>query len=394
MNPSLASQVAVTGIGTVGFGDFSGTSAATLSHRALTAAIDDAGLQRADVDGLAVHIGSPRGLDYDEYARLVGLEVRFAAQSWSHGRFCATVLQHGAMALMAGLANHVVCVAAFRNSAYTRHGTAGFPGFEENFREGAGPHAETPHTGLIAPVGGAAMSTQRYLHQYGVAREKLAAIAIAQRNSAAKNPLAVRRKAITRADYDASPYVAEPLRRLDCSTPVDTAVAVILSRAAQARDLRRPPVWLKSFQGIRAGANEFVFGQPGLGIHQRDIGPYRPLGAKEPVFEQAGLAPSDIDTLHCYDGFTPQVLWTLERFGFAAPGESADWVQNGRIELGGELPVNTSGGHLSEGHSNGWGQTLEIVRQLRGEAGERQIADCNHALWATTFGDAILYARN
>lgn len=390
----ITPQVAVAGIGTVGFGDFSESSAALMSHQALAAALDDGGLERADIDGLAVHIGSPRGLDYDEYAKLLGLEVRFASQSWSHGRFCATVIQHAAMALMTGLADAVACVATFRNSAFSRHGTAGFPGFEENFREGGGPHAETPHTGLLAPIGGAALSTQRYLHRYGIDRRKLAAVSIAQRNSASMNPLAVRRTRISAADYHAAPYVAEPLRRLDCSIPVDTAAAIILTRADRARDLRARPVLLQSFQGIAAGQNEFVFGQPGLGIQQRDVGDYQPLGGLEPVFRKAGIGPRDVDTLHCYDGFSPQVLWTLERFGFAAPGEAADWVQDGRIELGGELPVNTSGGHLSEGHSNGWGQTLEIVRQLRGEAGERQIPDCRLAMWATTFGDAILYARS
>jgi acetyl-CoA acetyltransferase len=100
-----------------------------------------------------------------------------------------------------------------------------------------------------------------------------------------------------------------------------------------------------------------------------------------------------VDTLHCYDGFSPHVLWTLERYGFSPVGEVADWIQNGRIELGGELPVNTSGGHLSEGHSNGWGQTAEIIRQLRGEAGARQIPDCRLAMWATTFGDAVLFTN-
>jgi acetyl-CoA acetyltransferase len=388
------SQVAIAGIGTVGFGDFSHMSAAAMTHRALTAALDDSGLAREKIDGLVVHIGSPRGLDYDEVARLVGVEARFASQTWSHGRFCATVLQHAAMAIGAGLADHVVCIATFRNSAFTRHGTPGFPGFEENFREGGGPHAETPHAGLLAPIGGAAMSTQRYLHHYGIDREKLAAVAIAQRNSASRNPLALRRKAILIDDYLASPYVAEPLRRLDCSSPVDTAVAVILTSVERARDLRRRPVVLRSFQGLAAGQNEFVFGQPGLGVQQRDIFTYQPAGAAEPVFTRAGITPRDVDTLHCYDGFSSQVLWTLERFGFAGPGEAADWIQHGRIELGGELPVNTSGGHLSEGHSNGWGQTLEIVRQLRHDGGERQVADCKLALWATTFGDAILYGTD
>jgi acetyl-CoA acetyltransferase len=327
-------------------------------------------------------------------ARLVGLDVGFTSQTWSHGRFCATVIQHAAMAIGAGLAENVACIATFRNSVFARHGMAGFPGFEENFREGGGPHAETPHAGLAAPIGGAAMSTQRYLHHYGIDREKLAAVAIAQRNSASRNPLALRRTPISLDDYRGSPCVVDPLRRLDCSSPVDTAVAVILTSADRARDLRRREVVLRSFQGLAAGQNEFVFGQPGLGIQQRDVFPYKPLGAGERVFRIGGIAPSDVDTLHCYDGFAPQVLWTLERFGFVPPGEAADWIQNGRIELGGELPVNTSGGHLSEGHSNGWGQTLEIVRQLRGEAGERQIAHCELALWATTFGDAILYGKH
>ncbi|CAN5744426.1 thiolase family protein [soil metagenome] len=387
-------QAAIVGIGTVGFGDFSSESGAAISDRALSAALQDAGLERSDLDGLLIHIGSPRGLDFDEMARLLNLRVGFASQTWSHGRFAATLIQHAAMAVMQGLCSHAVCIATFRNSPFSRHGTVGFPGWEENFREGGGPHAEQPHSGLIAPIGGAAMSTQRYMHRFGIDRDKLAAVAIAQRNGASKNPMALRRAPITMQQYVDSPYVVEPLRLLDCSSPVDTSVAVIITTADRARDLEKRPVHLKSFQGMSAGPSEFVFGQPGLGINQRDAFDYRPEGAREKVFRDAGLLPADIDTFHCYDGFSPQVLWTLERFGFAAPGDAADWIQHGRIELGGELPVNTSGGHLSEGHSNGWGQTLEIVRQLRGEAGERQIEDCRHALWATTFGDAVIYAND
>ena len=197
---------------------------------------------------------------------------------------------------------------------------------------------------------------------------------------------------MTQEDYEASRFVVEPLRLLDCSVPVDTAVAVVLTREDRARDLRTRPVHLLGFQGIHAGPGEFIFGRGGLGINQADGEDWRPLGAREPVFARAGVTPADIDTLHCYDGFTSQVLWTLERFGFCAPGEAADWVQDGRIELGGELPVNTSGGHLSEGHANGWGHTLEIVRQLRGEAGPRQIDGVRVAQWATTLGDSIIYA--
>jgi acetyl-CoA acetyltransferase len=385
--------IAVVGIGTTGFGRFADRSASSMVCGALSDALDDAGLERGEIDGLVSQIGSPRGLDYDAVARLVGLEVRYASQTWDHGRFCGTVLQQGAMALMAGLAGVVACIAVFRNSAFTRHGTEGFPGFEENFREGGGPHAETPHTGLLAPIGGAAMSAQRYMHRYGVAAEDLAAVALASRRHARLNPLAAKREALTMDDYLAAPFICEPLRRLDCSFPVDTGMVVILTTAKRAEKLRQRPVYIASFQGLAAGPNEFVFGQPGLGIHQRDSFDYAPLGADAPVFWQAGVKPRDVDTLHCYDGFSPQVLWTLERFGFTPVGGAGQWVQGGRIELGGELPVNTSGGHLSEGHSNGWGQTLEIIRQLRGAAGERQVPNCRRALWATTFGDAILYAN-
>jgi acetyl-CoA acetyltransferase len=364
-----------------------------MANEALATALDDAGLSRADIDGLVSQIGSPRGLDYDELARLLALKLGYASQTWDHGRFCATVIEQGAMAIMASLADVVACLAVFRNSAFTRHGTEGFPGFEENFREGGGPHAETPHAGLLAPIGGAALSTRRYMHRYGLERDAFAPVAVALREHAALNPLAAKRQRFTRDDYLLAPFICEPLRRLDCSVPVDTAVAVILTRADRAVKLRQPPVYLESFQGLSGGPNEFVFGQPGLGIHQRDVFDYEPRGAKEPVFVKAGVTPEDVDTLHTYDGFSPQIFWTLERFGFAPQGKAAAWVRDGRIGPDGGLPVNTSGGHLSEGHSNGWGQTIEIVRQLRGTAGERQVANCRRALWATTFGDAILYAN-
>jgi acetyl-CoA acetyltransferase len=389
----LNDKVAIVGIGTTGFGRFAERSASDMANEALSAALVDAGLERGEIDGLVSQIGSPRGLDYDELARLLALDLRYASQTWAHGRFCATVIQQATMAVTTGIAEIVACVAVFRNSAFTRHGTEGFPGFEENFREGGGPHAETPHTGLLAPIGGAAMSARRYMHRYDVAPGALAAIALACRGHAALNPLAAKREKLTLDDYLASPFICEPLRRLDCSVPVDTAAVIIVTRADRAKKLNKQPIYIESFQGLAGGPNEFVFGQPGLGINQRDIFDYAPLGAGEPVFTKAGVTPDDIDTLHCYDGFSPQVLWTLERFGFVPPGKAADWVQGGRIALGGELPVNTSGGHLSEGHSNGWGQTLEIVRQLRGAAGDRQISDCHRALWATTFGDAVLYAN-
>jgi len=375
----------------VGFGTFTDSSSAALADRALETALDDAGLTRADVDGLLVQIGSHRGLDYDAAARLLALDVRFASQTWSHGRFAATVIQHAALAVTHGLADVVLCLAVFRNSAFAQIGKAGFPGFDEGLREGGGPHAETHWAGLAAPIGGAALATQRYLYRYGIDREKLGHVAIAQRASAAHNPRAVKTAPIGPEEYAASRYVVEPLRLLDCSVMVDTAVAVLITSGDRARSLRQRPVHLRAFRGIGGGPNDFVFGQPGLGINQAEVFDYVPDEHTMSVFRRAGVEPADIDTLHCYDGFAPQVWWTLERFGFCSAGEAADFVAEGQTALQGRLPVNTSGGHLSEGHSNGWGQTLEIVAQLRGQAGARQISRCQTAMWATTFGDAVIY---
>jgi acetyl-CoA acetyltransferase len=386
-------EVAIAGVGTTGCLRRTEGSVVTLANCALAEALADSGLERGDVDALFVHIGSPRGLDYDAMASSLALEVGYASQTWAHGRFLGTVLQHACMVLREGLASCALCIGAFRNSPFDRHGTEGFPDFGEAVREARGPHAEQPAAGLLAPIAGAAMSTNRYLDTYGIDREQLGAIPVSMREWARDNEGAAMRKPLSAEDYAESPAIVEPLRLHDCSVPVDVAVAVLLVRAERGADLASPPVRVLGFQGLRAGPNDFVFGQPGLGVNERDRGPYAPLGAAEPVFAHAGVGPADVDALYCYDGFSPQVPWTLERFGYCGPGEGCDAVQGGRIGPGGELPVNTSGGHLAEGHSNGWGQTVEIVRQLRGRAGARQVPDCEVAQWATTFGDSIVYAR-
>jgi acetyl-CoA acetyltransferase len=192
-------RAAVVGIGTAGFGRMADASVAAMADEAVAGALADSGLERHEIDALAVHIGSPRGLDYDELAALLGLEVGYAMQTWSHGRFGSTVIATAAMVLELGLADCALCVAAFKNSSFTRVGTTTHAAFFEGMREGGGPHAETPYAGLAAPIGGAALATQRYLHRYGVDREKLAAVALAQRRAAQQNPLAAIREPLTLA---------------------------------------------------------------------------------------------------------------------------------------------------------------------------------------------------
>lgn len=389
----MRGAVAIIGAGSSGLSRASTETPIALAERAVSLALADAGLKRSRIDGLINQIGSPRGADYDRVASLLGLEVRFAAQPWSHGRFASTVLQHAAMALTWGLADYVLCLAAYRSSNFGKYGSKERNTFSESLREGGGPHAEAPHTGLTAPAAGAAMATQRYFHKYGIDPAKLAAVPIAFRRHARLNPGAVMQKPLDRDTYLSSRYIVEPLRLLDCSVIVDGAVAMILTTADRAADAPKLPIPILGAQGLHAGPNEFIFGLRGLGIDQANIFDQQPRWQDQTVYRMAGVGPQDIDTLHLYDAFSPQLLWVLERFGFCAPGEAPDWVQGGRIELGGELPVNTSGGHLSEGQLNGWGQMLEIVTQLRGEAGERQVKGVQLAQWATTIGDSMIFGR-
>jgi len=388
---NMRGAVSIVGVGSSGLSRSSTETPITMAERAVSMALADAGLERRQIDGLVNQIGSPRGPDYDRAASLLGLEVRFGAQPWSHGRFAATVLQHAAMALTWGLADYVLCLAAYRSSNFGKHGSKERNTYAESLRDGGGPHAETPHTGLTAPSGATALATQRYFHKYGIDPAKLAAIPLAFRRHARLNPGAVMQGELDLDKYLKSRYIIEPLRLLDCSVIVDGAVAVILTRTDRARDCPKAPVKLLGVQGLHAGPNEFIFGLRGLGIDQASVFDEQPRWQDQLVYRMAGVGPKDIGTLHIYDAFSPQLLFVLERFGFCAPGEAADWVQGGRIELGGELPCNTSGGHLSEGQLNGWGQILEIVKQLRGEAGARQIQDLRLAQWATTVGDSIIF---
>jgi acetyl-CoA acetyltransferase len=146
---------------------------------------------------------------------------------------------------------------------------------------------------------------------------------------------------------------------------------------------------------MRAGRDTFIFAPVGLGMgEQSERRLTRAEARGQRVFEMAGATPEAIDVLGIYDFFSPLPLYALEDFGFCGEGEALGWIQGGRIRLGGEKPVNTSGGQLSQAQMNGWGQLRELVVQLRGEAGARQVADARRAIWATAGGDALILERS
>ncbi|MEC9455111.1 MAG: hypothetical protein VYE58_08570 [Pseudomonadota bacterium] len=391
MNDIVRDKAAIVGIGRSQYGRFLPESQLKLGATALKGALADSGLERSDIDGLSLHMGWPLGLDYDQIAEGYGLDIRYVTQMWTHGRFIAYTLQHAALAVISGMADVVACVTAI---SFTRErGILGGPGDMEGLREGGGTHGESPPYGLTAPAAGAALAYQRYMALYGATSEQLAAVPIAFRKHAQLNPHAYTygKGELTVAEHQSQRMIVDPLRLFDCSLISDGAVVILVTSAERARDLKQKPVYISAMQGLRTGREEFIFAPRGMGLNQqsgtRTAADERDLA----VYRGAGIAREDIHGLYTYDAFSPLPLFVLERFGFCAPGEAAGWAQNGRIELGGELPMNTSGGLLCEGHIGGWNSVYEIASQLRGTCGERQIKDAKHLQWGTCWGDSLIF---
>ena len=384
----MVRDVAIVGIGQSRFGRYLPDSQIGLGAQALRAALTDAQVRRAQIDGLSLHMGWPLGADYDRMADVYGLEVDYVHQSWTHGRFVTSALQHAVMAVATGMANTVACITAI---SFTRElSILGGPGDPEGMREQGATHGENPVYGLTSPAVGAAFAMQRYMAVYGATSAQLAAVPLALRKHALLSPYAVMTTPLTLDQHQSARMVVDPLRLFDCSLVTDGAVCVLLTPLEQARDMPHTAVVVAGMQGVRSGRSEFIFAPPGLGINQQPTVRVTPRERDLAVYRRAGVERQDIQGFYTYDAFSPLVLFALERFGFCGPGEAAAWVQDGRIELGGELPVNTSGGLLSEAHVCGWNSINEMVRQLRGTAGPRQIPDARHLQWGTCWGDSIV----
>ena len=381
-------DAAIVGIGHSSFGRGLPDSQLSLAATAFKNALADAGIERRDVDGLSIHLGWPIGVDYDRVAEGFGLEIRYVNQAWLHGRFVTNALQHAALAVCAGLADVVACVTAI---SFTRErGFLGGPGDVEGNREEGGTHGEAPPYGLTAPAGGAALAMQRYMHVFKATSEQLAAVPMTLRRHATLNPRAIMKTPLTLEAHQNARMVVDPLRLFDCCLISDGAVVVLVARADRAKNMRQKPIRITGMQGVRSGRDEFIFAPRGLGINQQSGRVSASRSIDREVFAKTGIERGDVQGFYTYDAFSPLVLFALERFGYCGAGEAASWVQGGRIALGGELPVNTSGGLLSEAHVGGWNSICEMVRQLRGTAGPSQIADAAVLQWGTAWGDSVI----
>jgi acetyl-CoA acetyltransferase len=358
-------------------GVFPEESAAGMAARAMTAALDDAGLRRSDIDGLIWNLGRPSGEDYPATVDALGLRLRFVNQFWAHGRWTGSAVMMAAMAVATGAADVVACLGAHKP---THDPASPF----------AWPIFET-----------AALSFRRYLDLYGVDRDRIADVVLAQRQFAQRNENAYRREPLSLDDYLASPQVIEPFRELDHFPATaqgwprnEYGVCVLVVRADSGQFLRGDPVYVLAAQGVQASREEVYFGRPGLGLLGQTASAFTPTAWDLGIFDDARVSPGEIDAFYTYDAFSSLVWMALERFGHCEPGAAPGWATLDRIGPGGDFPINTNGGMLSEGHTSGWGHIVEMVRQLRRTAGDRQVKDAEVVQWASVFGDSLILTND
>ena len=360
----------IVGIGETKVGKHPGRNALDLQCEAVRRALADARIEKAQVDGVYA-LGSYiqptqlHGLSVIEY---LGLAPRLAEIVDVGGTVAFIAMIQNAMAAIdEGRLETAVCV--YGDNAAT-HRPPGTHGYVAQMRTGAEEFEEIFGSSIVVSY---ALLARRYLDLYGLEPEEaFAPIALAMRRHAMLNENAAYRKPITLADYRASPWIAEPFRRLDCSPVVDGAgaFAIVSRRVARGLGLDAPPV---SYLGAGSQATHKIVSLtpdiPELGMAE----------AGRRAFAEAGLAPEDVDLLTVHDGFTASISITVEALGFCGPGECGRFAAEGGLGFDGGLPVNPHGGLLSQGHVGGMLHVLEAVRQLRGDAGARQVKDAEIA---------------
>ncbi|WP_433253888.1 thiolase C-terminal domain-containing protein [Streptosporangium sp. CA-135522] len=359
-------RTAVAGVGYTRLSKDSGVSTLTLACEAVLAALEDAGLTADDVDGIATHrVGDSAA------PSVVGPALGIHRPAWHLDQFGGGSVSHSvvgqaALAVAAGVAETVVCYRAINaRSEFRMGGTGrGLPVSPE-------VQYQAPY-GYFAPPQQYAMFARAHMEKYGTRPEHFGRLAVTQRANAVKNPRALMRAPITLDDYLNSRWIAEPFRLLDCCLETDGACALVITGADRARDLRRPPVLISA--AAWGGGDSFLSGG-GTDVTVTAAAELAPR-----LYRQAGVGPAEIDVAEIYDCFTYSVIVQLEDYGFCAKGEGGPYVASGATALGGELPVNTHGGFLSEGYVHGVNHIAEAVSQLRGDAGDRQVDGAEVAL--------------
>ena len=371
---TLRDKSCVTGIGETAYVRGSTKTAFELQIESSLKAIADAGLSPKDIDGI-IPIGLVSGTA-DDFIDNFGLpDLRFSAVVPHGGASPAMALQCAAAAVASGACNHVLItfgrnVSAASNKAGARiHSMPQFH-FVTEFEYAMG---------AIAPAQLYAPMARRHMELYGTTVAQFGEVAVACREHALLNGNAVMTKPITLEDHRNSRMISDPFRLLDCSLESDGGAAVVVSASERAGDLRHRKIYIS---GVAEGHPD----SPGSITQRSDMTSLGLAKAAPRAFQMAGVTPADIDVAEIYDCFTYAVIRQFEDMGFCAKGEGGPFVQGGRLKLGGALPTNTHGGLLSQAHVWGLNHIVELVRQLRGDAGKAQVKGAELGL-VTGYGD-------
>ncbi|HET7159141.1 MAG TPA: hypothetical protein VFI62_09100 [Burkholderiales bacterium] len=362
-------KIAVSG---VGFSKATRTAERPLAAHALEAvkdAVADSGLKLSDIDGLATYPELPAtGHAEVDGISIVSVNCMMAMLKLPHLTWhmqtgsvnIGGAVQTAVNALLAGVCKYAVVWRAMHNPRGTYQNLPG------TYAQGATQF--TAPYGFGGPGQGMAVAYTRWLEVHNQNREKMATLAITQRKHGLKNPHSYFKEPLTREDYLNSRMVAHPFCLYDCDIPVQGAVAIVLTTAERARDLKPRPAYLAGY-GQRLHFE--VAGRIGSLSSYMEGG----RSSSQLTWERSGFTPKDVDVAQIYDGFSASVIYGLESYGFCKEGEALDFIQDGRMELDGELPINTFGGSLSTGRIHGLWHIIEGVLQASGRAGERQVKD-------------------
>jgi acetyl-CoA acetyltransferase len=356
----LKGRAAIAGIGQTEFSKESGRTELQLACEAVQAALADAGLAPEDVDGLVTFTMDTT--EEMELARNLGIRELslFSRVGYGGGASAGTVM-HAAMAVATGVADVVVCYRAFNERSGNRFGNmSARVGEVPLWLSWYGPY------GLMTPAAWVGLYARPYMERYGVTNADFGRVAVVDRAHAATNPAAwFYERPITLEDHQESRWIIEPvLRLLDCCQESDGGVAVVVTSAERARDLRESPAV------ITAAAQGATFdGEVMTSYYRDDLLGLPEMGVVgDRLWQMSGLTPDDMTTAFLYDHFTPYVLMQLEALGFCGPGEAKDWATVERLSVGGAFPINTNGGLLGEAYIHGMNGITEAVRQIRGTA--------------------------
>lgn len=387
---ALKDRTAIVGIGWTKYSRNSGVSVLSLAAEACKKAIDDAGLSTKEVDGI-ITFGMNDSVMPQDVAACLGLpNLRYHMDYWGGGPTSQQVVATAAMAVVTGMAHCVVCFRALNGRSGRRLGGTGERPITAGEAQFFIPFGWTSFAHCFA------IWATRHMAMYGTTSRQLGMVAVTARQHATMNERAMMRAPMTIDDYFNSRIICWPFRLYDICLETDGACAVVVTSADRARHLRQPPVYIMA--AVHGGGPN----PSGYGLSLATYTRWREHTESyakylAPVlFAKAGISPKDIDVAEIYDEMTIATIIQLEDFGFCQKGEGGPLFEDGRAQIGGQLPVNTHGGLLSEGYLHGLNNVVEAVSQLRGHAGLRQVKDAELALttgMGGSTGSALILRR-